>query len=81
MEPIQQVVEDHIEQRLKEFADASVRFLTGSDEYNEVVRLADSITELKNDKMTRPDILYPLPEGFRYRFSGFWGQVIGVMRE
>ncbi len=80
MEPIQFVVEDKQEQRLKDFAEAAVIFLTGNNQYEEVVCLANSITELKNDHMTKPDNIHSLPEGFYYRFSGFAGCAIGIMR-
>jgi len=81
MDPIQFVVEDKQKQGLEEFATASILFLASNPAYEEVVRLANSITELKGDHITRPESIQTLPEGFYYRFSGFYGQVIGVVRD
>lgn len=76
----QLVIEDGSQRTLKEFADSAVAYLKEHREEDEVVQLADNITELKADAFTRPDILHPLPAGFQYYFSGFFGQVIGVGR-
>jgi len=76
----QLVIEDGSQRALKEFADSAVAYLKEHPEEDEVVQLADNITELNNDALTRPDITHPLPAGFQYYFSGFWGQVIGVGR-
>lgn len=78
---MQEVIEDGNVRDLKDFADLAIKHLETHPQDEEVVQLADNITELARDKMAHPAKLYPLPEGYRYRFSGFWGQVIGVMRE
>jgi hypothetical protein len=78
---MQLVVEDGTARTLQEFADLAIRHLKANPCDEEVVQIADNITELAQDSMTRPDTLYPLPKGYCYRFSGFFGQVIGVARE
>lgn len=76
----QLVIEDGSQRTLKEFADSAVEYLNAYPREEEVVQLADNITELKDNKMTKPDIIHPLPAGFQYYFSGFFGQVIGIGR-
>jgi hypothetical protein len=78
---IQHIAEDGSTRSLKEFADLAIKHLEENPLDEEVVQLADHITELAHDSMTRPDVIYPVPEEYRYRFSGFWGQVIGVARK
>lgn len=76
----QLVIEDGTQRTLKQFADRAVAYLNNNPGEEEVVQLADNINELKNDAMTKPDTIHPLPVGFQYYFSGFFGQVIGVGR-
>jgi hypothetical protein len=78
---IQHIAEDGSTRSLKEFADLAIKHLEENPLDEEVVQLADHITELAHDSMTRPDVIYPVPEEYRYRFSGFWGQVIAVARK
>ncbi len=77
----QQVIEDGSTRTLKEFTERALKHLQENSWDDEVVQLANHITEIAADTMTRPDIIHPLPEGYHYRFSGFWGQVISVARE
>lgn len=77
---IQHIAEDGSTRSLEEFADLALKHLDANPLDEEVVQLADHITELAADTMTRPDIIYPIPKGYHYRFSGFWGQVIGIVR-
>lgn len=77
----QYIIEDGEKRSLKEFADIAVTYLEKTPTCDEVVQLADNITELENDKMTAPRHIYQLPEGYEYNFSGFFGQVIGVGRQ
>ena len=82
MKYYQKVMPEGEKLTLKEFADQAVVYLKAERQFdNEVVTLANDIVELEKDFMTRPDVLYPLSEGYEYRFSGFWGQVIGVVRK
>lgn len=76
----QNIIEDGHKRPLDEFAQCAVIYLSQHPECDEVVQQADNITELESDKMTRPDNIYELPEGYEYNFSGFYGQVIGVGR-
>lgn len=76
----QHLIEDGKTRSLKEFAETAVALLEKRPRCDEVVQLADHITELENDKMTAPRHIHPLPEGYEYNFSGFYGQVIGVGR-
>ena len=76
----QHIIEGGNIRSLKEFADKAISHLEENPYCDEVVQLADHITELENDKMTAPRDIYPLPEGYEYNFSGFFGQVIGVGR-
>lgn len=79
-DPVQRVLENEAKRPLKDFAVAAVRVLGNHEEVDEVVQRADNITELENDRMTKPDSIYALPDGFEYRFSGFGDCVIGVCR-
>lgn len=74
----QHIIEDGKTRNLKEFVDQAIDFLEKNLEYDEVVQLADNITELKNDKISFPTIYYKLPQGYEYNFSGFLGQVLGI---
>ena len=76
----QYICEDGNTRSLKKFATIAVKNLEADPTLEEVVQQASHITELANDSMTRPDTLYPLPDGYQYYFSGFYGQVIGVGR-
>ena len=76
----QLLIEDGKKRSLKEFADAAVADLRNNPDIDEVVQLANNITELEHDAMTAPRTIYPLPGGFEYNFSGFYGQVVGVGR-
>jgi len=76
----QHIVEDGSKRSLKEFADAALEYLKDHLEENEVVQLASNILELENNALTAPRVIYPLPDGFEYNFSGFYGLVIGVGR-
>ncbi|MBA7628956.1 hypothetical protein ES703_36453 [subsurface metagenome] len=76
----QNLIEDGQKRSLVEFAQVAVTYLEQHPECDEVVQLADHIEELENDKMTRPDNIHELPQGYEYNFSGFYGQVIGVGR-
>ena len=78
---MQHIAEDGTIRTLKEFADLAIKHLEAHPPDDEVVQIANHITELAQDSKTRPDILYPVPEGYRYRFSGFFGQVIGIARK
>jgi hypothetical protein len=78
---MQHIVEDGSTRSLKEFADLAIKHLEAHPLDEEVVQIADHITELAHDFKTRPDIIYPVPLGYQYRFSGFFGQVIGVARK
>jgi len=80
MIPRQHIIEDGTVRTLEEFADCAVKHLEGHPEFDEVVQLAHHITELQNDHMTPPALIYRLPEGYRYNWSGFSGQVLGIMR-
>lgn len=74
----QQIVEDGHKRPLQEFADSAVAFLQAHPDHDEVVQQANNITELEQDAKTAPRHIYPLPEGYEYNFSGFYGQVIGI---
>ncbi len=76
----QHSVEDGHKRPLSEFAQSAILYLEQHLEEDEVVQQAGNITELENDKMTAPQMIYELPECYEYNFSGFWGQVIGVGR-
>jgi len=76
----QQIIEDGNKKPLGEFAQCAIIYLEQHPECDEVVQLADNITELEHDAMTAPKHIYGLPEGYEYNFSGFYGQVIGVGR-
>lgn len=76
----QYIIEDGKTRSLEEFAKTAIEFLEKTPTCDEVVQLADHITELEHDKMTPPRNIHPLPEGYEYNFSGFSGQVIGVGR-
>jgi len=77
----QHIVEDGKKRPLSEFAQAAVTYLEQHAECDEVVQLADNITELENDKVNPPSVYHELPQGYEYNFSGFFGQVIGVGRD
>lgn len=77
---IQHIIEDGQKRRLKQFVEDAVAYLKEHPEYDEVVQLADNISELENDRINRPSVYHNLPEGYEYNFSGFWGQVIGIGR-
>ncbi len=77
---IQHIIEDEGKRSLSEFAQCAIIYLGQHPECDEVVQQAISITELEKDGLTPPENTYPLPEGYEYNFSGFWGQVIGVGR-
>ena len=82
MEYNQHIMPEGEKLTLREFADKAITHLnTNTYGENEVVKLANDIVELEHDSMTRPDILLPLPDNFHYRFSGFFGQVIGIFKE
>ena len=76
----QHIVEDGHRRPLSEFALCAVTYLQQHPECDEVVQLADKITELENDKVNPPTVYHELPQGYEYNFSGFYGQVIGVGR-
>lgn len=76
----QYIIEDKKTRSLKEFAETAIAFLEKRNDCDEVVQLADHITELENDKKTAPQNIHPLPEGYEYNFSGTFGQVIGIGR-
>lgn len=77
----QEIIEDGSERTLAEFAARAVELLeVGKCGINEVVMQADSVTELRRSSMAMPKFLHPLPEGYSYRFSGFFGQVIGIVK-
>lgn len=80
MIPHQKVVDGWKDITLAEFADRALEILNTSLYYDEVVLLANNIVELQTDYKTPPRHIYPLPEGFEYNFSGFWGHVLGVRR-
>ncbi|KYK38481.1 MAG: hypothetical protein AYK18_06975 [Theionarchaea archaeon DG-70] len=66
---------------LSQFAEKALRILEEEGNIDEVVILANSIKEMQNDHITPPSCIYPLPEGYEYHFSGFFGQVLGIMRK
>lgn len=76
----QHIVEGGTIRSLKEFADTAVSYLIDHPLTDEVVQKADYIAELSNDRMTAPEHIYPLPDGYEYNFSSFAGHVIGVGR-
>lgn len=76
----QHIIEDRNRRPLAEFAQCAIIYLEQHPECDEVVQVADHITELEFDKVNSPSVYYQLPEGYEYNFSGFWGQVIGVGR-
>ena len=76
----QHIVEDKNTRSLKEFAEIAIPFLEKDADCDEVVQLADHITELANDKSNPPRYVCPLPDGYEYNFSGTFGQVIGIGR-
>ena len=76
----QLIIEDSTKRNLKRFADDGIAFLKDNPEYDEVVQQAKNITELEHDLRIPPRLIHPLPEGYEYNFSGFFGQVIGVGR-
>ena len=78
--PRQKIVEDWKRISLKEFADRAVEILKTEPHFDEVVHRASNISELESDYMTPPWLIYALPEGFEYAFSGFCGFVLGVRR-
>jgi len=80
MTPRQENIQDGKKRSLKEFADHAVEILKANTSTDEVVQLANGIIELEHDAMMAPQSIYPLPDGFEYNFSGFFGQVIGVGR-
>lgn len=77
----QEIIEDSTKRTLSDFANLAITYLKEHPEVDEVVQLANNIIELEHDTMTAPRYIYPLPEGYEYNFSGFWGQVIGIGRE
>ena len=77
----QQIIEDGSKRSLEEFAQCAIIYLEQHPECDEVVQLADNITELEHDALQSPQLIYPLPECYEYCFSGFYGQVIGVGRK
>ena len=76
----QHIIEDGNKRPLSEFAQCAIIYLEQHPECDEVVQQAANITELENNALTPPRIIYALPEGYEYNFSGFFGQVIGVGR-
>jgi len=76
----QYIIEDGKTRSIKEFAETALAFLEKRKDCDEVVQLADNITELANDKKTAPHNIHPLPEGYEYNFSGFFGHVAGIGR-
>jgi hypothetical protein len=77
----QEIIEDGTKRTLAEFATEAITLLEeGKNGINEVVLQANSITELEHNCMVHPETAYPLPTGYSYRFSGFWGQVIGIVK-
>lgn len=77
----QEIIEDGSKRTLAEFATKAIKLLeAGRYGINEVVQQANSIIELEHDHITRPDHYHRLPEGYSYRFSGFAGQVIGIVK-
>lgn len=79
----QQILKAGEKRSLAEFAKIATDYLESipPELCDEVVQLADDITELKHDCRTSPETLHPLPNGYEYRFSGFFGQVIGIGRK
>jgi len=77
---IQHIIEDGNKRPLSEFAQCAIIYLEQHPECDEVAQLAENITELENDHKSSPSTYHQLLEGHGYRFSGFYGQVIGVMR-
>lgn len=66
---------------LEEFAKIAIEHLEKKFPYdNEVVKIANDIEELEHDTMTPPRNIYPLPNGYEYRFSGYFGQVVGICK-
>ena len=76
----QYIAEDGLKRSLPEFAQSAVIYLEYHPECDEVVQLANHIEELENDRKTAAQNIYDLPEGYEYNFSGFAGNVIGVVR-
>ena len=76
----QHIAEDGKRRPLSEFAQAAVTYLEEHPDCDEVVQLADRITELENGKINPPTVYHELPQGYEYNFSGFYGHVIGIGR-
>ena len=66
----QHIIEDGQKRLLSEFAQSAVNYLEQHPECDEVVQLADHITELENDKVNPPAAYYELPEGYGHQGKG-----------
>ncbi len=80
MEYYQKIIEDGNQRTLREFAHMALDHLKDSKFDNEVVQQAANIVELEHDAKTHPNRIYELPDGYGYRFSGYFGQVIGIVK-
>lgn len=74
---MKKVIENGEKRPLEEFAQCAVIYLEQHSECDEVVQQANHITELENDTMTPPGLIYELPEGYEYSLS----EVIGISRK
>ena len=81
---IQKILDEGNEEKnkisLEDFAKIALEYMNEHVLTNEVVKLANDIKELEHNYFTPPRNIYPLPEGYEYRFSGFFGQVLGICR-
>jgi len=84
MDYIQHVLDEGNEGKnkisLEEFAKIAIDYMNEHKGYNEVVKVADDIVELEKDTVTPPRNIYPLPDGYEYRWSGYFGQVLGICK-
>jgi len=75
------IVEDGTTRTLKKFADAAIAYLKDHPREDAVIQQTNHTTQLVNNTLTSPDRIYPLPEGYEYNFTGYYGQDIGVGRQ
>lgn len=66
---------------LSQFAEIALKTLKEEENIDEVVILANAIKEMQDDHITPPRCIHVLPEEYEYRFSGFFGQVLGIIRK
>jgi len=65
---------------LRDFAAAALDMLSTQPGVDEVVLLVKDVVEIESDCQTPPGSIHPLPDGYVYRFSGWWGMYLGVCR-